>query len=57
MLISALMLLVLLVKILLFPVLHSICRCPVYEPVGEVLEFTTAAAHKIDVEIEVLSTS
>ena len=28
---------------------HSICRCSVYEPVGESLKFTVAAAHKIDV--------
>ena len=28
---------------------HSICRCSVYESVGEVLEFDIAAAHKIDV--------
>ena len=28
---------------------HSICRCSVYESVDEVLKFTTAAAHEIDV--------
>ena len=28
---------------------HSICRCSVYESVGEVLEFDIAAAHRIDV--------
>ena len=28
---------------------HSICCCSVYESVGEVLKFTIAAAHKIDV--------
>ena len=28
---------------------HSICRCSVYESVGKVLKFTTAATHKIDV--------
>ena len=28
---------------------RSICGCCVYEPVGEVLKFKTAAAHKIDV--------
>ena len=27
---------------------HSICHCSVYESVGEVLKFNTAAAHKID---------
>ena len=27
----------------------SICRCFIYESVGEVLKFTIAAAHKIDV--------
>ena len=43
-LISALMLLVLLVMILLFfrADLHSICRCSVYESVGEILKFTVA---------------
>ena len=49
MLISALMLFVLLVMILLFSVLTSVCRYPIYESVGEVLKFTLAAAHKIDV--------
>ena len=28
---------------------HSICRCSVYESAGEVLKFTIAAAHKINV--------
>ena len=28
---------------------HFICRCSVYESVGEVLKFTLAAAHKINV--------
>ena len=28
---------------------HSVCRCSVYESVGEVLKFTIAAAHKINV--------
>ena len=46
MLISALMLFVLLVLILRFSVLTS---TPYAESVGEVLKFTTAAAHKIDV--------
>ena len=46
MLISALILFM----ILLFSVLTSIpCCCSVYESVGEVLKFTIAAAHKIDV--------
>ena len=51
MLISALMLFMLLVMILLLSCadFYSICRCSVYESVGEVLRFTTAAAHKIDV--------
>ena len=46
MLISALMLFVLLVLILRFSVLTS---TPYAESVGEVLKFTTAAAHKINV--------
>ena len=51
MLISALMLFMLLVMILLFfcADFHSICRCSVYESIGEVLEFTLAAALKVDV--------
>ena len=44
-LIAALMLFVLLVMILLF----SVCCCSVYESVGEILKFTIAVAHKIDV--------
>ena len=50
-LISALMMFVLLVTSLLFfcADFHSICRCSVHESVGEVLKFTVAAAHKIDV--------
>ena len=48
MLISALMLCVLLVVVLLNSLL--ICMpCSVYESVGEVLKFTIAAAHKVDV--------
>ena len=45
------MLFMLLVKILLFSVLTFIpyAFCFVYESVGEVLKFTIAAAHKIDV--------
>ena len=27
---------------------HSICRCSLYESVGEVLKFTIAAAHKVN---------
>ena len=51
MLISALMLLVLLVMMLLFfcSDFHFLCRCSVYESVGEGLKFTIAAAHKTDV--------
>ena len=49
MLISALMLFVLLVMILLFSVLTSVCRYPIYESVGEVLKFTITAAQNIDV--------
>ena len=50
MLLYSLMLLVLLVMILLFSVnFYSICPCCVYESVGEVLKFTAATAHKIDV--------
>ena len=51
MLIAALPLFVLLVMILLFfcADFHSICRCSVYESVGEVLKFTIAAAHMINV--------
>ena len=62
-LISALMLFVLLVMILLFSVqtsipcalalfcagFHLIRRCSAYVSAGEVLKFTAAAAHKIDV--------
>ena len=51
-LICAPMLFVLSVKILLFFFFFcadSICPCSVYESVGEVLQFTTAAASKIDV--------
>ena len=43
------MLFVLSVMILLFFCADSICPCSVYESVGEVLKFTTAAASKIDV--------
>ena len=51
MLIPALMLFVLLVMILLFNCadFHFTCCCSVYEFVGEVLKFTIAAVHKIDV--------
>ena len=49
MLISTLIFFNPLVMVLLLSVLTSICRCSVYESVGEVLKFTTAAAHKIDV--------
>ena len=52
MLIPALMLFVLLIMILLLCVCadyHSICRRCVYVSVVEVLKFTIAAAHKIDV--------
>ena len=28
--------------------IHSICRCSIYESVAEVLTFTTAAVHKIE---------
>ena len=54
MLISALMLFMLLVMILLFfcADFHSICRCSVYESVGEVLKSTIVAAHKTDVVSE-----
>ena len=50
--ISAMMLFMLLVMILLFSVLAPIpyvYHCSVFESVGEVLKFTTAAAHKVDV--------
>ena len=52
MLIPALMLFVLLVIISLFSMLTSIISAvalSVYESVGEVLKFTIAAAHKVDV--------
>ena len=52
MLISALILFVLLVMVLLFSCadFHSIiCFCSVYKSVGEVLKFTIAATHKINV--------
>ena len=51
MLISALMLLVLLVMILPFfcAAFRFLCRCSVYGSIGEVLELTTTAAHKIGV--------
>ena len=46
-LISALMLYVLLVMIALFcDAFYSICPCSVYESVGGVLKFTTAAARR-----------
>ena len=51
MLISELMLFVLLVMTLLFSCadFYSYCPCSVNESVGEVLKFTIAAAHNIDV--------
>ena len=51
MLISELMLFVLLVMTLLFSCadFYSYCPYSVNESVGEVLKFTIAAAHKIDV--------
>ena len=49
MLIFALMLFLLLVVILFFFCAdsHSICPCSIYESVGEVLKFTSAAAHRL----------
>ena len=50
MLIPALMFVLLVMILLLFCAdFHFICPCSVYESVGEVLKFTIAAAHKIDV--------